>query len=231
MPAAGSAAAKYFLTFEQFEKELRVDLTRQDAVALAFLVKFPLPINETGGGMISLTNAAALKSHFAEVFTPAVRKQILSQTSDDVDDLDCDEGHISLAEGVITVIGTDRGYAISAVSQNGIITPETYYLCQTQTHRIVVDAVAGGELRYRAWNKPRAVSEAPDLTLTKGESTIEGNRCGDPVYTFKNGATEYRVEGSLSCYPTLETYAPPKGATGRLEVTVAGKPAAVSWCY
>ena len=231
MPANWSAAAKYFLTFEQFQKELRVDIARQDAVALAFLVKFPLHINETGGGMISLTNAAALKSHFGEVFTPAVRKQILSQTSDDVEGVDCDEEHISLAKGVITVIATERGYAISAVSQNGTITPETYFICQTQSHRIVVDAVAGGELRYRSWNKPRALTEAPDLALTKGEITIEGNRCGDPVYAFKNGATEYRVEGSLNCYPTLEIYAPPKGATGRLEVTVAGKQAADLWCY
>jgi hypothetical protein len=195
------------------------------------LVKFPLHINETGGGMISLTNAAALKSHFGEVFTPAVRKQILSQTSDDVEGVDCDEEHISLAKGVITVIATERGYAISAVSQNGTITPETYFICQTQSHRIVVDAVAGGELRYRSWNKPRALTEAPDLALTKGEITIEGNRCGDPVYAFKNGTTEYRVEGSLNCYPTLEIYAPPKGATGRLEVTVAGKQAADLWCY
>ena len=171
MPAAGSAAAKYFLTFEQFEKELRFDITRWDAVDLAFLVKFPLRINETGGGMISLLNAAALKSHFGEVFTPAVRKQILSQASGDLDDVDCDEDHILLAGGVIAVIATDRGYAISAVSQNGTITPETYYICQTQTDRIVVDAVAGGELRYRSWNKPRAVTEAPDLSITKGEST------------------------------------------------------------
>lgn len=231
MPAAGSAEAKQFLTFDQFERELRVDISRQDVVALAFLVKFPLHINETGGGMISLIDAAALKSHFQEVFTPAVRKRVLDETSGDVDDVGCDEEHISLAEGVIAVTVTDRGYAISAVSQNGIIAPETYFVCQTQTHRIVVDTVAGGALRYRSWNKPRAVTEAPDLALTKGESAIEGNRCGDPVYTFKNGATEYRVEGSLSCYPTSEAYAPPKGATGRLEVTVAGKPAAGSWCY
>ncbi len=230
MPAAGSAAAKNFLTFEAFEKELRADITGQDAIALAFLVKFPLPIRETGGGMISLTNAAALKSHFEEVFTPALRQQILTATSDDADDVDCDEGQISLAEGVLAIIATDRGYAISAVSQNGTVTPETYYVCETQTHRIVVDTVAGGELRYRSWNKPRAVTEAPDLALTKGESTVEGNRCGTPVYTFKSGATEYRVEGSLNCYPTLETYAPPKGATGRLEVTVAGK-TADAWCY
>ena len=166
--------------------------------------------------MISLTNAAALRSHFGEVFTPVVRKQILSQTSEDVDDVDCDEEHISLAGGVIAVIATDRGYAISAVSQNGTITPETYYICQTQTHRIVVDAVAGRELRYRSWNKPRSVTDAPDLALTKGESTIEGNRCGDPVYAFKNGATEYRVEGSLNCYPTLEIY---RTAEGRNRAT------------
>lgn len=233
-PAPGSAAAKYFLSFDQFEKELRADINREDAVALAFVVKFPLHVNERGGGMISLLNAAALKSNFQAIFTPSVRQQILSETSGDATDttIDCDGGSISLAQGILSVTATERGYALSAVSQEGIKTPETFYICQTQTHRIVVDTVAGGELRYRSWNKPRPVTDAPDLVLTKGQYTLEGNRCGTPVYTFKTSMAEYRIDGYLGCYPSYPPQdAPPKDATGRLEVTVKGKPPADSWCY
>lgn len=229
---ARPAAAKYFLAFDQFQKQLRTDLTRQDAVALAFLVKFPLHINEAGGGMISLLNAAALKSDFQEIFTPAVRQQVLNETSDDAADVNCDDNEVSLAQGVLWVAATDRGYAISAVSENGIKTPETFYACQTQTHRIVVDTMAGGGLRYRSWNKPRPVTDTPDLTLEKGEFTVEGNRCGTPVYTFKNGTAQYRVYGSVGCYASYPPQdAPPKDSTGQLQVTVTGKPTADSWCY
>ena len=75
MPKA-AGAAKNFLAFGQFDKELRVAIARQDAVALAFLVKFPLRVNDRGG-TISIDNAGALKTHFQGVFTPAVRKEIL----------------------------------------------------------------------------------------------------------------------------------------------------------
>src|SRR6185312_1085859 len=68
--------AKNFFGFVQFDKELRVALTKQDPVALAFLVRFPLRINDAGG-TISIDDAAALKTHFQEVFRPAVRKEIL----------------------------------------------------------------------------------------------------------------------------------------------------------
>jgi hypothetical protein len=109
--------SKNFLTFERFDKELRVALTRQDAVALAFLVNFPLRVNEATGGSISIDDAAALKNHFQEVFTPAVRKEILSEKNDNVG---CMTEGIMYARGVIWVNASERGYAIDVVNRDAV---------------------------------------------------------------------------------------------------------------
>jgi hypothetical protein len=79
MPAGD--AAKGFFAFDQFDKELRSALTRKDATAMALLVRFPLRVNDAGGA-ISIDDATALQSHFNEVFTPAVRKEILNSPTD-----------------------------------------------------------------------------------------------------------------------------------------------------
>ncbi|MFY9855211.1 MAG: hypothetical protein WAK26_15170 [Terracidiphilus sp.] len=234
MPEAGTIAAKNFLTFDKFDKELRVAITRQDALALAFLVRFPLRVNDAGG-TISLDNAAALKTHFQEVFTPAVRKEILGEKNEEVG---CNVEGIGYSLGVIWVNASQQGYAIWSVNRDAVPPypsnqwniPKINYICQTQTHRIVVDTVAGGVLRYRVWHKPRPVTETPDLEIAKGDGTFEGtNVCAVPVYTFKSGAAMYRVEGGLGCFGDSD--GPPKDATGRLEVTASGKPATNSWCY
>jgi hypothetical protein len=226
--------AKDFLNFEQFDKELRVALTKQDPVALAFLVSFPLRVNDSGGS-ISLNDPAALKTHFQEVFTPAVRQAILREKNDDPV---CDVEGLVYGRGVIWVESSDRGYAVSSVNRDAVPpfkanngeSETVRYVCQTHTHRIVIDTVAHGELRYRSWNRPRSVTELPDLQLAKGEGTFEGSDvCAYPIYTFKNGGTEYRVTGGLGCFS--DTDGPPKDTTGRIDVTVPGKPATGSWCY
>ena len=227
---AMTAKSKNFLAFDKFDKELHAAITRQDAVALAFLVKFPLRVNDAGG-TISIDDAAALKTHFQEVFTPAVRKEILNEKNDNVG---CNAEGIGYARGVIWVNASERGYAIWSVNRDAVppyptnnwTTSKINYICQTQTHRIVVDIVAGGELRYRAWNKPRPLTEVPDLEIAKGDGTFEGtNVCAIPIYTFKKDAAVYRVEGGMGCDSG------PNDATGRLEVTVNDKQAVDSWCY
>ena len=103
-------------------------------------------------------------------------------------------------------------------------------MCQTQTQRIVVDTQVGGVLRYRAWNKPRHVTDMPDLEIAKGELTIEGTQvCAFHVYTFKKGTAEYRVDGGLGCWGYAESS--PEEATGRLEAIGVGLQATNSWCY
>lgn len=228
MPAQKDAATG-FLRFDRFDRELRASLAKQDAVALAFLVKFPLRVNEAAGS-ISINNAAALKRHFNEVFTPAVRKAILERKSAD---FICNVEGIGYPDGVIWVDASDRGYAIFAVNRDAVPpypakheNDVTEYACQTQTHRLVVDTVAG-EFRYRSWNKPRSVMDLPDLQIGKGKETSEGHDlCVIPIYTFRNGGVEYKVEAGTACDSQA-----PKDATGDLVVTIKGKPPTTTWCY
>jgi hypothetical protein len=228
-----ATAARHFFTFDEFDRELRMAITRQDAVALAFLVNFPLRVNDAGGS-ISIDNAAALRTHFQEVFTSAVRKEILGEK---LDNAGCGDQGLMYGPGTIWVNASERGYAITVVNRDA--TPPSgnpwniakiNFICQTPTHRVVVDTLSGGVLRYRSWKRPRAVNDTPDLEVAKGEGSFEGTGlCAYPVYLFKNADAMYRVEGALGCYGDSD--GPPKGATGRLEVTVAGKTVSESWCY
>ena len=231
MPADGSAEAKYFLTFDVFDRELRAALTKQNALALAFLVKFPLRVNAPGGAY-SLDDAQALQTHFQMVFSPSVRKAILDQP---IDEIGCNIEGVMYGQGVIWVNATKRGYEIEVVNDEETLpplpkgTPQINYICQTQTHRVVVDTGLDGAFRYRAWNKPRAIPEKPDLEILGGKDSFEGSDiCAYPIWTFKNGRTVYRIEGALGCYGEVE---PPKDATGRLVVTVPGKPDEEMWCF
>ena len=93
----------------------------------------------------------------------------------------------------------------------------------------MIDTAAGGALRYRAWNKPRFVTEVPDLEIQKGKQAFDGTgQCSVPVYMFKNGTATYEVRGGTGCAVNPE---PPQNATGELEVILGGKPVAHSWCY
>ena len=228
----GSVTVKNFLSFDQFDKELRVAISTQDPVALAFLVTFPLRVNDAGGST-AINDAAALKTHFQEVFTPAVRKEILSEKNENVGS---NAEGIGYARGVVWVNASERGYSIWSVNRDSVQPytmnrwkgPRIEFVCQTETHRIAIDIVtADGALRFRSWNKPRPVTGPPDLQILKGDVKFEGtNLCAVPVYTFNNGTAEYTVEGGLGCDPDG-----PKDATGRLEVTQAGRSVIETWCY
>lgn len=226
--------AKSFLAFDEFNKELREAITRQDAVELAFLVTFPLRVNEAGGTIL-LNDVGALKTHFQDVFTPAMRKEILSSDSGESD---CGAEGIGYGRGVIWVHGTDRGYSIWSVNRDATgpykemyrRLPRIEFVCQTQTHRIVVDMMAGEVLRYRSWDKPRPVSGTPNIELLKGKDTFEGtNVCAVPIYTFQKGETTYSVEGGLGCFAESDNV--PKDATGHLAVTVGERTLTEQWCY
>jgi len=234
MPTGKTSAAKSFLAFDQFSRELRAALATQDALAMAFLVKFPLRVGDANGS-ISINDAGALNAHFQEVFTPAVRKEILDGKSND---FACNVEGIGYARGVIWVEASDRGYAIKTVNRDAAPpfndgkskVPHTDYICQTQSHRIVIDTTGDAAPRYRSWNKPKPITEVPDLEIAKGEQTFEGSDvCAVPVWTFKRGTAVYTVEGSLGCYES--NHPPPEGATGDLDVTVAGKQVSTVWCY
>lgn len=231
MPKAD--AAKGFFTFDQFDRELRSALTRRDATALALLVRFPLRVNDSSG-TISIDDATALQSHFNDVFTPAVRKEVLDTPSD----LDCSSEGVGYGRGVIWVNASDKGYAIWSVNRDAVPpypmtsnhAPRLEYVCQTQSHRIVIDTVQGGDLRYRAWRKPRPITEAPDISLSSGKQRFEGtNVCAVPIYSFKNGDITYDVGADLGCFS--DENPPPNGATGDLTISRKDKVISREWCF
>ncbi len=230
MPKAGTEAAKHFLTFDRFDKELRLALTNQDALALSFLVQFPLKVNEASG-TIHINDAGALKAHFQDVFPAELRKGVLGDKDGKTN---CGAEGLMYGPGLLWVQPGPRGYGLYVVNR-GAVGPENDkreridYTCQTLSHRIVIDTLANGTLRYRSWNKPKLLTEAPDLELTRGEQTFEGsNVCAIPIYSFKNGTATYTVEAGMGCDAEADT---PKDATGSLVVGVGKKRNVSTSCF
>lgn len=217
-----------FFGFDQFDRELRAALNKKNAVALSFLVEFPLRVNSPKG-TVFLADAQAIKGHFDEVFTDWVIADILASH-----DSDCQHGEeIRYSRGVLWVGGNSKGYAIKAVNPDAAlpfhrdkVTEKINFVCRTDTHRIAVDTTAKDEIRYRAWKRPRTITDKPDLELVGGDQTWEGtNVCAVPIYIFKRGNTTYRIDAGTGCENA------PVGATGHLLVEVSGETATEAWCY
>jgi hypothetical protein len=226
----GAKDTKGFLAFDA---DLRAALIKQDAVALALLVQYPLRINEGNGGTYSIDDGQALKNHFQEIFTPEVRKAVLDQT---VASLGCryDMG-LGYGGGEIWVSFHKFGWAIDAVNADAArltkkdTTGSVELVCRTEKYRIRIDRGADEVLHYRVWNNPHSVLQNPDLQIPGGQKTFEGTGvCSSPTWTFRNGSATYAISGADGCYGDDD--APPQGAQGRLSVTFNGKNEQ-AWCY
>lgn len=224
LAAAGIADAKGYLAFD---RELRAALTKQDTLAMAFLVKYPLRINEDRGSY-SLNDPAALQSHFQEAFPASVRAAVMDQKPEG---FFCNAEGVMYGHGDVWVDRTAVGYAIKVVNLPDTASapaPKIDFVCNADKHRIVIDSQSGA-VRYRAWDRPRAVSDKPDLEITAGKAGFEGSGpCAYQVWTFSRGATQYRVSGLGGCSPASDQS---PDARGMLEVTAAGKSLLHSWCY
>jgi hypothetical protein len=222
--AFGATDVKSFL---EFDRELRSAMSKQDAVAVAFLVKHPLRINDDRGSFY-LSDAASLQSRFQEVFPSRVRTAILKQP---VEALFCNSGGIMYGNGVVWVNLTGKRYAIETINGLGSspATGKIQFICDTDKERIVVDIGTLGEPRYRTWKKPRALTDKPDLEIPKGDQHFEGTGpCAHSTWTFMSGATKFVAE-EVGCYASSD--APPEGARGTLGVSIRDNPQISSWCF
>ena len=220
--ALGATDTKSFIAFD---RELRAAMSKQDAVAVAFLVKQPLRINDDRGSFY-LNDAASLQSRFQEVFPPRVRTTILKQP---IEALFCNSNGIMYGNGIVWVNLTGTRYAIETI--NGVGSPpatgKIEFICETDKERIVIDTGAIGAPRYRTWNKPRALTDKPDLEIPNGDQQVEGTGvCAYSVWTFTSGATKVIAEG-LGCFGD----SPPKGAKGRLRWSIKDAPPTNLWCF
>jgi hypothetical protein len=232
LAVVGATDTKSFLAFDQ---ELRDAFRTQDAAKLATLVEYPLVI-ETNGGTDYLDSASSVsfeKRRFKVIFTPAIRRAILDQRPENIW---CSERGIMYGNSVM-VGSTGHGftlmYAIHEIYLPSDHKPgEVEFACTTKKHHVIVDIGADGSPRYRAWNKPRALTEKPDLELPEGRIDSEGTGpCNYAWWKFTSGTTEI-VASTLGCYD--ESDHPPKGAQGSLDVSTydgSKKHNEHLWCY
>ncbi len=221
--------------FLRFDRALKTALDAQDAAALALLVRFPLRVNHADGGRISLDNVAALQSHFAQAFDPAVRSAVTRQESES---LFCKaDGGVMYGDGEVWVdrvdVGRGRQFRVTPVNvpagaaakARAETAPKPRVACSTDQHRVVIDGRDDAAPRYRSWNRPHAPPDPPALDLV-GKADGEGSgSCFHRIWRFRNGDTEY-VLSEPGCSPDT-----PKGARAELEVLVAGRSRLRSWCY
>lgn len=224
-----SPSAQQVQVFRRFDAELRSALERNDAAALAFLIRFPLRVN-TSKGELLIPDAESLDGHYAQIFTTEVRSDVLATASDDYI---CryDEG-LGYKRGILWVstdghrftLGTVNVRDTQATSKKSALV----YTCETKSHRIAIDELEDGGFRYRSWNKPKSLSVAADVDLAHGKEEFQGTGvCAYSVYTFTSGDAVYEVDGGLGCTDGSE----PAKATGHLSVTIDGKQVTEGWCF
>jgi len=225
----GATETKSFLSFD---RELRSSLSKQDAGVMALLVKYPLSINDDRGTYY-LDDAGSLQSRFQEIFPSTVRDAVLKQAPETVS---CNSGGIMYGDGVVWVNPKGHNYAIETVnlpegthSAKTKITGRVEFVCDAEKHRVIVDTEANWAPHYRAWNKPRSLTEKPDMDIPNGRRDYEGSgACAYTIWTFSSGATKFVVHGQGGCYE--DSHQPPAGTRGRLEVLMPGKPDVSWWC-
>lgn len=217
--------------FLAFDHDLREAIEKQDAGKLALLVEFPLRVDEDGEA-IFIHDARSLEGHFEQIFTPEIRKTILSATHDDIS---CNYAGIDYGNGEVWVNVTDKGYFLMTVNLPSTKTAparkaqKVDLTCHTDQVRILIDSTKDGTARYRAWSIARSLYDAPDLEIERGEAAIEGTGpCAHRTWAFHTGKTAIHIE-EPGCYGEVE---PPRDAQAELSVKGDSQTEAkTSWCF
>jgi hypothetical protein len=228
--------AKDDQAFLAFDKIFRTALKNQDAGLLASVVEFPLALNYSPDDSISLDTPTALQSHFQEAFPPSIRDAVLKE---DPTQVSCSYDGIMYGNGDVWAepLGgpepSETRYRVVAVNLHAkkTETPVSHkgrvdYICDTKGHHIVIDEPSGDAPRYRSWNNPHTVLDAPDMLINAGIHTIEGSGvCAGDMWKFKKGDTEFDVY-PLGCTDGSE----PSNARGALEILIKGELKQTDWC-
>ena len=223
--------AKETKSFLEFDREFRYALSSQNAGVIALLVKPSLRVNDDRG-QFYIQDARSLQLRFQEIFTTAVRDEVLKQRPET---LTCLGSGVMYGDGVVWVNYTGQRYVIETVNVPASThSPKSAertveFACNAEKHRVIVDAVGDGIPRYRAWTKPHSLTEKPDLEIASGKRERQGSGvCAYTIWRFTSGGTEFDVDEPQACYE--ESHPPPADSAGMLEVSVSGKPTMSWWC-
>lgn len=75
---------------------------------------------------------------------------------------------------------------------------ENIIVCETDKYLIRVDILDDDSYRYASWNKPKKISDVPDMVLFHGEQEFQGTM-GGVTYTFKNKDLSYVIDDVRMC--------------------------------
>ncbi len=102
------------------------------------------------------------------------------------------------------------------------------FRCKTSKHVIVID-MHNGQYRYRAWNKPKAITSRPDMQVTGGTAGMGGmdaNQHND--WMFRKANVTFLVSDDV--HDRESESEPPKNAIGYLSVSIGGVVRESLWC-
>ena len=103
---------------------------------------------------------------------------------------------------------------------------EERFFCDAAKHTVIVSTTSSGEYLYRAWNKPKHITQKPDMEIIGGTEVVEGTGpCRYAAWSFAKGNVQY-VVSTLGCTEAM----PPAGATGSLAVYIDGELRKSWWC-
>lgn len=219
-----------------FAAQLRRALVEADPVQLAVLARFPLQVNGPGSESIAVGDPQTLQLRYDQYAPKELRGKVLAEPGMDVW---CSYRGIGFGGGHLwaqpVVLNNVLSYRLTVINLPDSLAPNPLkerrvidFICETPKHRVVVDSIGNSRFRYRAWNKPRPITDKPDLELagTDDTYTSEGTGpCRYSIWTFSSGTTEFSVS-ELGCTEGP----PPEGSVGRLSVQKDGRPLGDYWC-
>jgi hypothetical protein len=186
-----------------------LDLLRNnDAAGLAKLVHYPL---SRGNPIPNVENEADFIRRYDTLLDSEFRKTLVQTTWDSTNTMESNDrfmlgsGEIWLDyEGKIIAINhqSPAESQMQKASQTKMliaihpdVEPWQHNLkvCETDKFLIRLDEMAGGDLRYVSWSKPKTFKDKPDLILLGGESQQQGTM-GGFTYTFKNEGWTYVID-------------------------------------
>jgi hypothetical protein len=203
---------------------------------MALLVKQPLRVN-SNRGTYYIGDPWSLQSRFHEIIPSSVRDVVLKQRPETVF---CNMSGIMYGNGTVWVDLEDGRYRVKTINLP-VTTPTKpftgrvlNFVCETDTQRIIVDESGKGVLRYRAWIKPRALTDKPDKLLNGKETSAGSGPCEYSLRTFVDGNMKGNMKyviGDLEVCTSESDPPPPQDAIGRLDVLSEDKIETSSWCY
>jgi hypothetical protein len=221
-------------SFLQFDHDLRDAVEKNDAEKLALLVQYPLMVGYDRG-RIYIHDAGSLQGHLKEIFTPAIRKAILSTKRDNIW---CNYTGIAYGRDMtnVWVNVTDQGYFVMTINNPNGVHEEVSkgrsvdLACHTKDVRILIDSTPDGVPRFRAWSFSSSLSGPPDIEIPTGKASWGGTGpCAAESWNFQNGNTWFELDG-IGCYG--EDNPPPSGARAQFVTSnESGKEQKSEWCY